>query len=528
MANSPSLIIKGGRVYDHDGDTDQPVVSDIAIENGVVTQIGADLATSDLSQPGKAEVIDAHERLILPGFVNAHYHSHDTLLKGCFETIPLEQWVLSALPPAYPKRSREEVWARTMIGALECIRYGITTVQDMLTIFPFDPEHLDVVLSAYEQVGLRVVFALQIGDIPGLERIPYLKTELPNDLQTGIGASVEPFRGRDPVDICREAIDNNRSRHSRINWGLAPTSPEFCSPKLLTSVAELAEAENLPVFMHINESKSMAVAGHRFMPEHGGSEVAYLRSVGLLGPRLGLAHSIWITPAEIEVLAESGTNVIINPVGNLKTKSGIAPIREFLEAGVNTAIGCDNCSCSDSQSMFQALKLFAALPAVCHPHPGPPTASDALRAATLSAARALGLEGSVGEIRPGMAADLTIIDLREPSFVPLNSVARQVVFTEGGSGVETVIIDGRIVLRDRRLMTVDEAEIRRAVDAAMPSLKADFDEVHARVEKLKPHLYAALGQSWSDEIGVHRYLGPSSGHKAGGAPRVRDPQASRN
>jgi len=508
MPDAPPLLIRGGRVYDHHGNTDRPVIADVAIEGGVIREIAPSLENSTFEHPDTVTTIDATDRLLLPGFVNAHYHSHDTLLKGCFETIPLEQWVLSGLPPAFPKRSAEEVWARTMIGALECIRHGITTVQDMLTIFPFDPDHLEVVLSAYEQIGLRVVFALQFGDIPGLERIPYLKENLPENLRVGVGAAVEPFAQRDPLDIARETYESHRDRHPRLSWGLAPTSPEFCSPNLLARVAELSAEHDLPMFMHINESKSMAVAGHRFMPEHGGSQVDYLRSVGLLGRQLSLAHSVWMTQREIETLAESGANVIVNPVGNLKTKSGVAPIREFLTTGVNTALGCDNCSCSDSQNMFQALQLFASLPAVCNPEPGPPTAADTLRAATMAGAKALGLEGTVGELRPGMAADLSILDLREPSFVPLNSVARQVVFTEGGGSIESVIIAGRMVMEKRRLRTVDEAEIRERVGAIMPSLEADLAIVRSRIEKLRPHLLAALRQSWSHNIACHRYIGP--------------------
>jgi guanine deaminase len=199
--------------------------------------------------------------------------------------------------------------------------------------------------------------------------------------------------------------------------------------------------------------------------------------------------------------------VVVNPVGNLKTKSGIAPIREFLEAGVNVGIGCDNCSCSDSQNMFQALHLFANLPAVTNPLPGAPSAKDAIHAATIGGARALGLDGQVGALQPGMKADLALIDITEPSFVPLNSVARQVVFTESGAAVDTVIIDGRIVMQGRKLRTIDEAEIRAAVKVAMPGLHADLDAVRQRLKAIEPYLLKAWLQTWAQDIGVNRYVG---------------------
>ena len=165
--------------------------------------------------------------------------------------------------------------------------------------------------------------------------------------------------------------------------GSAPTSPEFCTPALLEGLAGLSAEFGLPVITHIYESRGMAVAGRLFMPEHDGSQVKYLRSTGLLGANVGLAHSVWMRPDEIEILAETGTNVILNPVGNLKTRSGVPPIRGYLDAGVPTAIGCDNCSCGDSQNMFHAMKAFAGLAAVTNPEPGPPTAADTIACATL-------------------------------------------------------------------------------------------------------------------------------------------------
>lgn len=495
------ILIRNVLVYQHDADTDSPSRTDILIRGDRIAEIGP------VAPETTALVVDGSDRLALPGFVNAHYHSHDTLLKGCFETIPLEFWVLHALPPAYPKRSNEEVFARTLIGAAECLRYGITTVQDMLTIYPFDSRHLETVLDAYDRIGIRVVFAPQFGDIRGIERVPHWRSGIPAQYLARLGASVEPFAAAHPVDLVEQHYLAHRDRYPRVTWGVGPTSPEFCTPELLGRVRELSQRHGLPVFTHINESKSMALAGRVYMPEFNGSQVDYLGHVGLLGPKLSLAHSVWMTAKEIERIAATGTNVVVNPVGNLKTKSGIAPIREFLEAGVNVGIGCDNCSCSDSQNMFQALHLFASLPAVTNPLPGAPSAKDAIKAATIAGARALGLDGQVGALQPGMKADLALIDITEPSFVPLNSVARQVVFTESGASVDTVIVDGRIVMQGRKLRTIDEADIRTAVKVAMPGLHADLDAVRQRLEAIEPYLLKAWLQTWAQDVGINRYVG---------------------
>lgn len=180
------LLIKAGRVFDQSGNVDVPSIADILIIDGEIFEVGAGLdekirrsALPEIRGRKVDEVIDAGDRLAIPGFVNAHYHSHDVLLKGCFESVPLELWLMSALPPNYPKRSTAEIRARTLLGAIECLRSGITTVQALATLYPFDEEHLDAVLQAYEDVGIRCVFALQIADIPGVKLVPFWNEVVP-------------------------------------------------------------------------------------------------------------------------------------------------------------------------------------------------------------------------------------------------------------------------------------------------------------------------------------------------------------
>jgi cytosine/adenosine deaminase-related metal-dependent hydrolase len=157
--------------------------------------------------------------------------------------------------------------------------------------------------------------------------------------------------------------------------------------------------------------------------------------------------------------------------------------------------------------MFQSMKLFAALAAVTQPEPGPPTAADAIWSATIGGARTAGLEDRIGALRPGMAADLSIIDLTDPSFVPLNSVARQVVFTEGGRGVETVIVDGRVVIADRKITTIDERALREEVAGLMKVLRKDIEAVVKRSDAMLPYLMEAQRRTWEVDIGLNRYVG---------------------
>src|SRR6266508_1773135 len=180
MAGTQRLLVRGGQVYDHEGDVHKPAAADILIEGGDIVAVGADLAIE-----GAHEVVDASGRLVVPGLINAHYHSHDTLCRGLFEELPLEMWLLYTLPMGQ-NRSKEEVRARTLVGAVESLRCGITTVQDMLGLVPLDDESTDVVIAAYREAGIRVVFSPMVWDVPPIAMVRHTES-LPPDVQQMLG-----------------------------------------------------------------------------------------------------------------------------------------------------------------------------------------------------------------------------------------------------------------------------------------------------------------------------------------------------
>ena len=186
-----TLLLRGGRVLTPEADWHDPPQADVAVAGDRIAGV------APAYQPAEThgiEMIDARDHLVLPGFVNAHYHSHDVLAKGTLEEVPLETWRLYALPPQYPPRSVEEVRARTLLGALECLRSGMTTIQDMLTLYPFEDRHLDAVMQAYDEIGIRVVFSLQYADRKGLETIPYWRDIFPKEMHALLSTAAEPER----------------------------------------------------------------------------------------------------------------------------------------------------------------------------------------------------------------------------------------------------------------------------------------------------------------------------------------------
>jgi len=197
---------------------------------------------------------------------------------------------------------------------------------------------------------------------------------------------------------------------------------------------------------------------------------------------------------------------VLNHMSNMKLKSGIAPVSDRLESGMRGALGCGTGSGSDVQNMFQAMKLFCLFAAVSEPEPGPPLAHEALRHATLGNARSAGLQDRLGAIRPGYAADLVLIDLDDLGYLPFNSAARQLVYTETGRGVETVIVGGRVVVDRGRIATVDEDALRREVKDLMRHVTADYEKAVESRRRALPYLLDGYRKAWRAELPLHRFI----------------------
>jgi len=498
-AAAPRILIRGGRVYDHDGDVHQPAVADILIAGETIERLGQNLPADN-----STEIIDAAGKLVAPGFVNAHYHSHDVMAKGLFEEMPFDIWALHSNPSYYGPRSLDEVRLRTLIGAAESLRNGITTIQDFLTVVPQDEAVVDTVLSAYEEAGIRVAFAIAARDRAALDIAPFVPPDLPEAVRKRVAGSDR--KAKDELDFIAAQIERlGLCPTSRQTWALAPSAPQRCSQELLEGIAALSRTQNLPVLTHVYETRVQAAAARRLPPDSSLLDV--LARAGLLSEKLGIVHGVWLTAREIAQIAEAGACVVHNPVSNLKLKSGVAPILDLHRAGVDIALGCDNYSCAETQNIFIAMRLLCLLPAVTDPEPGSVNAAYAVRAATLAGARAVGLSGAVGAIKPGMKADLIILDLNEPAFVPFNSAARQIVFSECGRAVETVLVGGRPVVRGRKLVTVDETALAAAVDKVATAFRRDAQALAAHNADLVAPLLSANREAWKVPLGFERYIG---------------------
>jgi 5-methylthioadenosine/S-adenosylhomocysteine deaminase len=514
MDATTQTLIHDARVYDRAFDIHKPPVRDVVIKGDRIASVSLPnelgeekRAIKQAAAQGQsgARVVDGRGMLLIPGLVNAHYHSYDVLSKGRFEDMPFDVWMLHSQPAYWGKRSRAELRARTLVGAMECLRHGITTLQDMNSLVPQDEETLDTILSAYAEVGIRVVFSIAVRDVAALDIEPFLPAGIPGEAAVIVAG--KPGDAQADIAFVASQIKRLDPLPPRFHWALSPSGPQRCSQALLEGIAELSERHKLPVTTHVYETRAQLAKARSVYPQHQGSLVNYMAAVGLLTSRTTIAHSVYITAGEIEQLARAGTGVVHNPLSNLKLKNGVAPLLDLKGAGVNLALGCDNCSCSDCQNLFQAMKMFALLCAGMDGEPRGILASDAIDAATLGGAHALGLGGQIGEVRPGMKADLVLIDLSDFAYVPFNSAARQLVYCETGRGVHTVLVDGEIVVENGQLTTINEAEFHQEIADVMRTVDRDYAALVERQEPAVPYLLQGNRALQAAPLGLRRFIG---------------------
>ncbi|MCG6121904.1 MAG: amidohydrolase family protein [Microvirga sp.] len=467
-----TLIIGG--VLVEEGET-RGARADLLMEGGLIAAIFRGGAPAGID----ADRFDAGECAILPGLVNGHLHAHSNMAKGMGDRWTLEMSLTNA-PWISGVRSLDEIYASAAIGAAEMLLKGCTAAYDMCLEFPLPTaDGIDAVARAYDDVGMRATIAPMASDQPFLGAVPGLRDHL-------VGAGVEGLpqmssEGPDGLlSRFRALAQGWRWPSDRIRFGLGPAIPFLCSDAFLTGVRDLSAEFGIGIHTHVSESKvQTVVSGETF----GETITAKLHRLGLLGPRFTAAHGVWLDGDDMRRMADTGANVIHNPASNFRLGSGVANVRAFLDAGVHVGLGTDGASCADGLNMFEAMRLATHASRVF----GAPVdewigAREALHAATAGSARALGFGDSIGALREGAAADVVILDLRQPHYTPMNDLSAQIVYAEDSSGVRDVFVGGRCVVRERRLTRIDYDQLRRRTQAAADRLHGANAETRARLQ----------------------------------------------
>jgi 5-methylthioadenosine/S-adenosylhomocysteine deaminase len=430
------------------------------------------------------ERIDASGHALMPGLVNGHNHAQSQLTKGLFDRYTLELY-LNAMPWASGRRTLEDKHLSALIGAAEMVMKGCTAGYDMFAEFPLpSAEGVEAVAQAYADAGMRAVIAPMVADRSFYAAIPGLADALPEPLRSqALRAKNAPYA--ESIAAAKTIIERWKFAHERIRPALGPTIPHHCSDAFLTACRDLARDNDIGIQMHIAESKLQAVVAR---PLYGTSLVGHLAKLGLLAERFCVAHGVWLDDEDRKRLADAGCSISHNPGSNLKLGSGVADFRRMLASGINVAIGTDGCGSSDNLNVFEAMRLACYLTRVQdHPPERWVNAREALYAATEGGAKALGFE-KLGRIEKGWKADLVLLDLGALHYVPLNDLASQIVFAEDGTGVDSVMVGGKWVVRNRKPLTFNPATLRRQAQAAIERLTTANSAARALAEQLHPYV----------------------------------------
>ena len=419
------LLIVGGTVITMDAQ--RRVIDDgaVAIRGDAIVAVGPRAEIENRFEA--AQTIDAHGALVLPGLINGHAHAAMSLFRGLADDLALDDWLQKYIFPAEARNVTPEFveWG-TKLGVLEMLRGGITTYADM---YYFE----DVVARATKEAGMRGVLGETIIDFPA----PDNKTLEQSFAYTQ--KYLDHWKD-DPLIIA----------------AVAPHSIYTCSEKTLQDAAALARRNSAPILIHIAEAQFELEQSHA---KHGVTPVAYLARAGILGPDVVGAHCVWVDQADIAALAHFNVGCINNPSSNMKTAAGVMPVPEMLAAGEPIGLATDGAASNNNQDMFEEMDLAAKLQKVARMDPRALPAKQVVEMATINGARALHLEKIIGSLEAHKKADLILVDTGAPHATPMYDVYSELVYALKATDVRTVVIAGKIVMRDRQMLTLDEKEI---------------------------------------------------------------------
>jgi 5-methylthioadenosine/S-adenosylhomocysteine deaminase len=431
---SDSLIIKNAVVVTLN-DQNHVFEGDVLIESGIITALGESLAAP------AAEVIDARGSALLPGFVQTHIHLCQTLFRGAADDLALIDWLKKRVWPMEAAHTADSLYASARLGIAELIRGGTTCALTMETV-----HHTEQVFRAVEESGFRATIGKCMMD-KGDEVPSELREKTDDSIKESL-ALIERWNGR---------------AEGRIRSCFAPRFAISCTRELLERVAELSRKHGVMVHTHASENKDEIEMIER---ETGRRNIEYLNDVGLAAPHVLLAHCVHLNESEFEILHTTRTRVAHCPSSNLKLGSGLARVTEMIERGIFVSLGADGAACNNRLDIFTEMRAAALIQKALRGPQALP-ALTALRMATIDGARALGLGEEIGSIETGKRADMVLVNLDGFHLTPRPDIISTIVYAAEASDVYTTIIDGRILMRDGRLTTLDEqAVMRQARDEA--------------------------------------------------------------
>lgn len=423
------ILIKGVAILSMTG-ADQPIIhGDIAIEDNRLVAVG------QVENNWQAEkVINGTGKLAMPGFVNCHTHAAMTLLRSYADDLPLMRWLNDKIWPLEDNLIAEDIYWGTMLSIVEMIKSGTTSFIDMYFF-------MEEVAKAVEETGIRAVLSRgMIGMAPNAETA-IQESE----------AMVKTWHG---------------AANGRITTMFGPHAPYTCPPEYIQRVCALADRYDVGVHIHLAETRTEV---EDINNQYGKSPIQLMNELGVFDRHVVAAHCVHLDQEDLQILKDKEVGVAHNPESNMKLASGVAPVPAMLSLGINVGIGTDGASSNNNLDMLQETRTAALLHKVTTGDPTVVPAYRALEMATVNGARVLGLK-DVGSLTVGAIADLILIDLEQPHLYPKHDIVANVVYSAQASDVDTVIIDGKVVMEGRKLTFIDEKRVLAEVGRVTANL----------------------------------------------------------
>ena len=495
-------ILRGGTVLTMVPSQREPLQCDIAIEGDRITEVANDIGVGDGDQ-----VVDAAGMLILPGLVNAHVHSNEAFFKGRYDRLAFDAWGLYVYPLlASAPVTLELVYLRTMLAGMEALKSGVTFMIDDITdeISGQGIATLDAVFRAYRDLGIRATCSGNVMDRHALETLPAVGTAPPEaqEIQSLPLPTVPEF-----LEFCAEAHDKFHGMEGRLRFMVAPVAPQWCTDEMMVAAHDFAVRHGLQCHTHVLETKVQALIAQ---DHFGGSLVDHLAKLGVLTSHTNLIHAIWTSDDDIETIREHGASVVHNPHSNLKMGSGLAPFAQYLRSGIPVGLGTDGLASSDTTRLFEAIRLAVLIHRLKDPDPDLwPSAYNVIQAATIGGARVALMADEVGALKPGMRADIIMLDCDSLSLTPLNDPYIQLACCEAGSSVRHVMVNGDLVVVDGKLTHIDEEGIRTEIRRQVPAYLDNHVAVEQRHRVLERYM-TDVDIAASNEFDRRRSIGQIS------------------
>ena len=393
--------------------------------------IAVDDSKKILKQFEAKKIVEAGDSLIMPGFVNCHTHAAMTCFRGIADDLELMDWLNNYIFPAEAKNVNKELayWG-SLLGAAEMIKSGTTTFCDM---YIFEDE----TARAAKEAGIRCLVGEVLFDFPS----PNFKT--PEEGVAYTKMLIEKWQD-DPL----------------VNIMIEPHALYTCSQPLLADVKKLSEEFNVPIGLHLLEN---AAEKKQLEEKFGKGAVSFLKDIGYLNEQLVAFHCVHFTEEDMKMFADYGCKVSHNPASNMKLASGVAPVPEMIKAGVTVGLGTDGCASNNNLDMIKEMGTTAKLHKVARLDPTVMDAQTVVRMATIEGAKTLGMEKKIGSLESGKKADIIVIGLNEPHLTPLYCEYSHLVYATSGADVDTVVINGKVVMENRKLLTINEQDVMQKV-----------------------------------------------------------------